>query len=100
MDLLHEGLSCLRKSRMLPIHAGGRAVHSVTVMAPTRATPMRMSCRLVLPFPASIPGRQRLRHSVPRSRSLRKKSSSSCISCSGLKSSSRGGRGASSPVVS
>src|SRR5439155_11808211 len=40
------------------------------------------------------------RYSAPRSRSWRKKSSSSCISCSGLKASSRRGRGASSTVAS
>jgi len=43
--------------------------------------------------PVSATGRRRGRHLVPRSRSWRKKSSSSCMSCSGLKSSSRRGRG-------
>ena len=46
-----------------------------------------------------VPGQRRWRHSAPRSRSWRKNSSSSCIICSGLKSSSRRGRGT-SPVAS
>jgi hypothetical protein len=50
--------------------------------------------------PVSATGRHRMRHSAPRSRSWRKKSSSSCISCSGWKSSSRRGGGVSSPVAS
>ena len=41
-----------------------------------------------------------VRQSPRPSRSWRKKSSSSCMSCSGLKSSSRRGRGASSPGAS
>jgi hypothetical protein len=48
----------------------------------------------------SATGRRGERHSAPRSRSWRKKSSSSCISCSGLKASSRRWRGASSTVAS
>ena len=53
---------------------------------------------ITLPVPAT--GSRGGLHSAPPSRSSRKKSSSSCISCSGLRSSSRSGRGASSPVAS
>src|SRR4030095_3453661 len=49
---------------------------------------------------ASRTGRGGVVPSAPPSLSLRRKSSSSCISCSGLRSSSRSGRGASSTVAS
>ena len=53
---------------------------------------------ITLPVPAT--GSRGVLHSALPSRSSRKKSSSSCISFSGLMSSSRRGRGASSPVAS
>jgi hypothetical protein len=84
----------------LPVHAGCRALHGVTVMVPREQHPWACPVRRVLPFPVPSPGRRTLRHSAPRSRSLRKKSSRSCINCSGLKASSRCGCGASSTVVS
>ena len=51
-------------------------------------------------FPGPTMGSHGVHHSARPSRSWRKKSSSSCISCSGLKSSSRRGRRAASPVAS
>ena len=75
-----------------------------SMVSPSWPPPQQHLCscpvRLVVTLLVPSPGSCGVRHSAPPSRSLRKKSSSSCISCSALSSSSRRGRGALSPVAS
>ena len=76
----------------------------LSMLSPTWPTKQQQPCsctvRLLLTFPVPSTGRRGFLHSALPSRSSRKKSSSSCISFSGLRSSSRSGRGSSSTVES
>ena len=84
----------------LPFVRQRRGTCSTTSVAEDWPVHVRASQGSRWSFPDPATGSCGGRPSAPRSRPWRKKSSSSCISCSGWKSSSRRWRGASSTVAS